>query len=133
MSHSGPIWSTLGPNLAILQPVLCSTESSCGRKLLGPDGVIKSPNYPDNYDTDTTCVYVISVDLNFVVQLTFEDFQTEQCNMLCDGVKVRSSSDIYRGVGFGSKVGWNGPKILTNPGFFQIRFQNIFAQRTKMF
>ena len=99
------------PNLSSLQHVLCSSPgTSCGGEFLGPGGVITSPNYPKNYGWDTTCVYVIKVDPNFRVQLTFEDFDTEECYDFCDGVKVRRSPDNCRGVRFGSEVGQIGAK-----------------------
>ena len=100
-SQSDTIWAQI--SLAC-NPLLCSPEYSCGGNFLGPKGVITSPNYPENYDTHATCVYVINVDLNFLVQLIFEDFQTEECQNFCDGVKVRSSSDNCMGVRFGSKL-----------------------------
>ena len=125
VSYSGLILSTFGPNLVILQPVLCSPESGCGGKFFGSEGVISSPNYPDNYVTSTTCVYVITVGLNFRVQLTFEDFQTG----FCDDVKVRSSSDNVR---FGvSDLDPNWVRLAqqgTNPGLFEIRFQYILKK-----
>ena len=40
-------------------------------------GVLTSPNYPSNYDSDDDCGWLLEVDTNHVVQLTFEDFDVE--------------------------------------------------------
>ena len=42
-----------------------------------PQGLITSPNYPDMYDNDDDCAWLIQVDENHVVQLAFEDFDVE--------------------------------------------------------
>lgn len=40
-------------------------------------GVLTSPNYPSNYDSDDDCGWLLEVDTSHVVQLTFEDFDVE--------------------------------------------------------
>ena len=40
-------------------------------------GVLTSPNYPSNYDSDDDCGWLLEVDTNHVVQLAFEDFDVE--------------------------------------------------------
>ena len=40
-------------------------------------GVITSPNYPNMYDNDDDCAWLIQVDRNHVVTFTFEDFDVE--------------------------------------------------------
>ncbi|CAG7829998.1 unnamed protein product, partial [Allacma fusca] len=40
-------------------------------------GVINSPNWPANYDHDDDCGWLISVDVNHVVQFEFTDFEVE--------------------------------------------------------
>ena len=49
----------------------------CGGFLRGKQGVILSPNYPNNYDPHDDCGWLIEVDQNHVVKLTFEDFDVE--------------------------------------------------------
>ena len=39
--------------------------------------MLTSPNYPSNYDSDDDCGWLLEVDTNHVVQLTFEDFDVE--------------------------------------------------------
>ena len=36
-----------------------------------------SPNYPNNYDSNDDCGWLVEVDTNHVVQLMFEDFDVE--------------------------------------------------------
>ncbi|EGT31186.1 hypothetical protein CAEBREN_20655 [Caenorhabditis brenneri] len=43
----------------------------------GKDGVIYSPNYPNDYDNNANIVYTITVDTGNYIHLTFLDFMTE--------------------------------------------------------
>ena len=52
-------------------------ESTCGGYMKGHSGKIHSPNYPNNYDANDDCAWLIEVDKNHVVQFTFEDFDVE--------------------------------------------------------
>ena len=54
-----------------------TTESKCGGLMTGVEGVITSPNYPHNYDSDDDCGWLVTVDRDHVVQFTFEDFDVE--------------------------------------------------------
>ena len=47
---------------------------TCGGDFVGPRGTLASPNYPENYDNDLDCVYVIEVEANHHVALTLVDF-----------------------------------------------------------
>lgn len=49
----------------------------CGGRHTSPVGVIHSPNYPQNYDHETDCGWLIEVPGNHVVKLTFVDFDVE--------------------------------------------------------
>ena len=42
-----------------------------------PTGSIHSPNYPNAYDANDDCAWLIEVDANHVVQFTFVDFDVE--------------------------------------------------------
>lgn len=39
----------------------------------GHNGVFHTPNYPNNFDPGDACNWVITVDKNHLVKLTFED------------------------------------------------------------
>ena len=41
---------------------------------------ITSTNYPDNYPDNQDCLWEINVDAGYIIALTFEDFQTEDCD-----------------------------------------------------
>lgn len=61
----------------------------CGGTYRGTSGYIYTPNYPSNYDNSDDCSYLISVDRNHVVELTFEDFDVERhINCTYDHVAV---------------------------------------------
>ena len=40
-------------------------------------GEVLSPNYPAPYDNDADCQWHITVDVGFVIQLTFHEFDVE--------------------------------------------------------
>jgi hypothetical protein len=45
--------------------------------MTAPSGSIHSPNYPNAYDANDDCGWLIEVDANHVVQFTFVDFDVE--------------------------------------------------------
>ena len=70
---------------------------TCGGNFVENQGSLASPNYPNNYDDNLQCVYVIEVEAGRRVELTFVDFSLENqstCRWdalqidLGDGVKV---------------------------------------------
>ncbi|XP_062981165.1 CUB and sushi domain-containing protein 1 [Elgaria multicarinata webbii] len=56
--------------------VLPSCNAPCGGQYIGSDGVVLSPNYPQNYTVGQTCQYSITVPKEFVVFGQFAYFQT---------------------------------------------------------
>ena len=52
-------------------------EEGCGGKVRGASGVITSPNYPENYNQNDDCGWLLEVDSTHVVQFQFEDFDVE--------------------------------------------------------
>ena len=49
----------------------------CGGLFKSPVGAIHSPNYPQDYDHDADCTWLIEVPVNHVVVLRFIDFDVE--------------------------------------------------------
>ena len=45
--------------------------------MTAPSGSIHSPNYPNSYNANDDCKWLIEVDRNHVVQFTFVDFDVE--------------------------------------------------------
>lgn len=61
----------------------------CGGRFSAPTGLIHSTNYPMNYPNNQNCEWLIQVDKNTVVNLTFTDFDIEDTtNCTDDFVKV---------------------------------------------
>ena len=52
-------------------------EASCGGVYSDPDGLVKSPNFPGNYDVDLDCVYTITIRNRHQVALKFKEFDLE--------------------------------------------------------
>jgi len=90
----------------VIQGVVTTTEApttnppvvgTCGGNFVGNQGSLASPNYPNDYENNLRCVYVIEVEAGRRVELTFGDFSLENQNTcrwdalevdLGDGVKV---------------------------------------------
>uniref|UniRef100_A0A8C4QEE5 CUB and Sushi multiple domains 3 n=1 Tax=Eptatretus burgeri TaxID=7764 RepID=A0A8C4QEE5_EPTBU len=57
---------------------VCKAKT-CGMHLKGAPGVLTSPNFPVQYDSDTHCVWTISAENhNQVIQISFEQFELER-------------------------------------------------------
>ncbi|CAG0879097.1 unnamed protein product, partial [Darwinula stevensoni] len=54
-----------------------SVDGQCGGDFTAPTGNFSSPNYPDNYDDYSFCVYEIDVGEGNGIELTFLDFELE--------------------------------------------------------
>ena len=67
--------STTLPLFTILPTFLVLAD--CYQILTGNNGAIDSPNYPDDYDSSSTCYWLIRVGNGAVVNLTFYTFQVE--------------------------------------------------------
>ncbi|XP_052276796.1 deleted in malignant brain tumors 1 protein-like isoform X2 [Dreissena polymorpha] len=57
---------------------MSSQYSQCGGHFYGTSGLIKSPNYPNNYGNYEDCTYYINVPSGFSICLQFGTFVTEQ-------------------------------------------------------
>lgn len=53
-------------------------RGGCGGQYRASSGFIYSPNYPNKYDHNADCGWLIQVDDNHVVQLQFLDFVVER-------------------------------------------------------
>lgn len=66
-----------------------SVPIECGGKFTTDSGIIHSANYPQNYPHNQNCEWLLEVDTNHVVNLTFLDFDMEYSrNCTDDYVKV---------------------------------------------
>lgn len=62
----------------------------CGGNYLTPAGVIKSPQYPDNYPIDKKCIWKITVSPGNQILLNVTDFKIESyMNCRYDWLEIR--------------------------------------------
>ncbi|XP_029168402.1 cubilin-like [Nylanderia fulva] len=70
-----------------------SVPIHCGGKFTTDSGIIHSANYPQNYPSGQNCEWLIEVDRNHLVNLTFLDFDMENSrNCTDDYVKIFDGS-----------------------------------------
>lgn len=56
---------------------------------------MSSPNYPEQYPTDVTCVWVISVKSSQVIELEFKSLDIEQSNKCkYDSLEILDGSTV---------------------------------------
>jgi hypothetical protein len=68
----------------------CITE--CGGKFTIPVGSIHSPNYPDNYDKNLDCRWLIDIDKNYVIWFAFAD--VDMPTLDCEQNFVKVSAEL---------------------------------------
>ncbi|XP_058802311.1 cubilin [Phymastichus coffea] len=61
-----------------------SVPIKCGGKFSGQSGVIHSTNYPKNYPHNENCEWLITVDRNHAINLTFVDLDLERSRNCTD-------------------------------------------------
>lgn len=77
------------------QASFTTQPQGCGGRFKSPVGAIHSPNYPQNYDHDADCGWLIEVPINHVVVLTFIDFDVEPItNCTFDYVAIYDGSSL---------------------------------------
>ena len=70
-----------------------TTTCACGGSYNATNGVIKSPSYPDRYPDNADCVYIISLQIGTLINLSTEIFDVEddsQCSY--DWLEIRDGS-----------------------------------------
>ena len=87
--------------------------AGCGGAFSAPSGNIHSPNYPNMYNHDDDCGWLITVDFGHVVQLTFSDFDLEhQTNcryMCCINESIALEKEFYQRH---ASINWNDANLL---------------------
>lgn len=67
----------------------------CGGKFTAPQGIIHTANYPQNYDSNSSCMWYIEIEKTHLINLTFVDFSTRNFpNVGKDKVLVYDG-DVY--------------------------------------
>ncbi|GBM19113.1 hypothetical protein AVEN_168462-1, partial [Araneus ventricosus] len=52
----------------------------CGGRFTTPEGGIMTPNFPENYNANDECYWLIAVDKSHLVILDFYDFDLPESN-----------------------------------------------------
>lgn len=82
----------MAANICITSPGPCPTNKTLG----GMSGSLVSPNFPNNYEFENECSWIISVPRGYHVLLSFNytDFDIHSCNEACncDFLEVREGT-----------------------------------------
>ncbi|XP_023942426.2 cubilin-like [Bicyclus anynana] len=89
-------WADTYSNLGVETQGLikCGTNDT---KLISVDNdfVITSPNYPDSYDSDLDCVWILKAAPNHHIKLIFDEISLEETpNCFADYISIYSSTDL---------------------------------------
>ena len=96
-----------------LSPLACS---GVPQDLTASNGTVTSPNYPNNYKSNSNCAWRIAVPDGFHISLTFKDFVLEshsRCNY--DSVELRNGFNSTSPI-IGKYCGSNIPPIAITSG-----------------
>ena len=66
-------------------------SATCGGRFAGTSGTITSPNYPNSYDTNADCTWVVEGPAGHYLTFTFTQFTTESAQNCtsADYVEIR--------------------------------------------
>lgn len=85
--------------------------------------IIKSPNYPNDYDDNLNCTWIIKVSFSgrYIVKVVFNDFKLERT---CDDVlKFYDGMDETSNL-LGSYCGTTHPEVIYSTGrYLYVQFQ----------
>lgn len=70
--------------------IFADVTKVCGGRYSKPNGVIRSPNYPDHYPNQKDCVWIIEAQNKHRIRLTINAFELEK-HMSCgfDYLEIR--------------------------------------------
>ncbi|EDV28197.1 uncharacterized protein TRIADDRAFT_53561 [Trichoplax adhaerens] len=93
-----------------------TTSTKCGGAFTSRHGSLSSPNYPSNYGANEECIWTITVSPHNIVQLSFNSFNIEGTNNVCnnDYLEVRQNSST--GALIGRYCGHNLPGTVRSLG-----------------
>lgn len=70
------------------------STGGCGNTVYNESGSLSSPGYPGEYGTNQNCSYILWAEYASQFQLTFNDFELEDCaGCTCDWVDIRCQDD----------------------------------------
>ncbi|XP_055944726.1 cubilin-like isoform X2 [Argiope bruennichi] len=104
-----------------------SNVQGCGGLLTTPTGRISSPNFPDVYENNLNCEWLIRIHPDNRLKLTFQEFNLEpHSNCSFDYLEIYSGNSDSAPL-LGRYCGWNPPPELfsnTNQLFIRFRTDN---------
>ncbi|XP_057296871.1 cubilin-like isoform X2 [Hydractinia symbiolongicarpus] len=75
--------------------ITTATSKQCSQNLQGSQGTISTPNYPENYPAESSCIWTITVPKKHYIELTFVDFDVEPYeDCKTDVLEVKDGGDI---------------------------------------
>ncbi|XP_026689523.2 neuropilin-1-like isoform X2 [Ciona intestinalis] len=105
-------------SLLILQQTFA--QEQCGGTLTAKEGVFQTPHYPHEYDSNTHCEWLIEVEADQVVQLTFAELDLddnyERDNCPTDRVLVYDGDSSSSPALTGRLCGQETPPVMTSTG-----------------
>lgn len=72
--------------------MICVT-AQCGGTISGSSGLIESPNYPQSYDNNEDCEWIIHGPTGHFLTFTIEDFHLDG-NQNCTGTDIIQIRDF---------------------------------------
>ncbi|PIK43158.1 putative dorsal-ventral patterning tolloid-like protein 1 [Apostichopus japonicus] len=121
-------------NSSYVENVATPDPGACYQLLDGQTGFFTSPGFPDNYENNIDCVYIITVDSDNNVQLRFLSFDLEpSVNCVYDFIEVKDGSSQGSLV-LGRYCGGSGnhpPDIIesTTGSSLYVHFHSDYSQR----
>ncbi|XP_067127393.1 protein tolkin-like [Centruroides vittatus] len=91
-------------------------EAVCGGDVVMEEGILQSPNFPEDYRPNKECLWRITVPDNYQVALQFQSFEVENHdNCVYDYLEVRDGHDITSKL-LGKYCGYKVPDEIVSSG-----------------
>ncbi|XP_050435751.1 cubilin [Adelges cooleyi] len=100
-----------------------NVESKCGGLFTAPQGVIHTTNYPQNYDSNSSCVWYIEVTETHLINLTFVDFSTRSNPVLGNDRVLVYDGDIEGQLLLNHSGNSIPPTIISSSNKLEISFK----------
>ncbi|XP_043479110.1 cubilin-like isoform X2 [Leptopilina heterotoma] len=92
-----------------------TTDAICGGIMRGVRGVIRSPNYPNNYPKNQNCVWWIIGPLSYSLRIQFQDIHLpslRKCNQTDHLIISEKLPENSTATEIGTYCGWNKPELI---------------------
>lgn len=123
--------SSIGREGFILSYIFLEERHVCGGNYFSSVGVIRTPNFPNSYDPDLECTWVISAPAGRQIQLNVTDFVLENDMCQFDYLQIRNGKTASSPL-IGSYCGINIPKLITSQTNSLYLFFKTDSSRSEM-